>query len=304
VDATLRYRLDSSWPIGLPDGMSGVSAVAFEPMYQEVYVLQRGKQLPPVVVFDTVGHIVRTWGGINEARMFEKEHGLYIQSNQGDPIVWITDSANCTVQSFDVFGTRLNLLGDPGVCDNSTEPLHFGNVADVASDFAGNIYISDGDGGVNNRVVKLDSNLRLVWSVGKLGTGPGEFHSPHSLAYQGGRLWVADRENNRTQVLDANGLWVREYDHCEPHTPWAVRVTSNNLLFVVDAGYQPGPPTQGRLIVFQSDYQNCTAVSGIEIGTPSSEPHGLGYDEDTLSVYVAFINDLPFISRYVPTTPP
>jgi len=310
VQATLRYREDPTFlSRGLPSEVSGVSAVAFDPMFQEVYVLQRSKNYPPVLVYDTAGNWLRNWGGINETRMFEKEHGIYIQPNHGSPIVWVTDSLNCTVQSFDISGNRLNILGSPGVCDSSLKPLHFGFVADVTSDESGNIYVSDGDGGVNNRVVKLDQNLRLVWSIGSLGTGPGEFHSPHSIAYDRGLLYVADRENHRTQVLTTDGKYLKEWDGggvCNPRTPWSVRVDhSRALLFLVDAGYQPGPPTQGHLIVFDVYGDNCSAVSGLQIGNDISEPHEIAYDEATMDLYVAFINDnYSAIVRYVPTVPP
>jgi len=311
VHASLHYQLDPNWPIDIPVGLSAVSAVAFDPVYQEVYVLHRSKQLAPVLVFDVVGHLLRSWGGINETRMFEKEHGLFVQRNGGDPVIWITDSLNCTVQSFDVFGKRLSLLGSPGQCDHSLFPLHFGNVADVTADDDANIYIADGDGGVNNRVVKLDRNLNVVWSLGlnTTGTGPGQFASPHSIACLDGYLFVADRENNRTQILTDDGDYVGELSgkssgSCQPQTSWSVRVDHRqNLLFLVDGGFQPGPPTQGRLIVLDVGRgmvnMSCSAVTGVVIGKSSSEPHEIGYDEDSMAVYVAFINDYPMLQRYV-----
>jgi len=303
----LRYALDPSWPKQLPANASAFSAVAFDPVYQEIYVLQRNKLVDPVLVFDIAGNLARSWGGVGPTRLFENEHGLYVQNKGGNSIIWVTDSANCTVQAFDVFGQRLALLGSPGVCDHSIYPLHFGNVADVTSD-GSNIYISDGDGGVNDRVVKLDSDLNVVWTVGLNTTGsrPGEFASPHSIAWNNGYLYVADRENNRTQIFTDKAAFVAELKgkstgSCEPQTPWSVRVDrKNNLLFVIDSFFQPGPAAQGRLLVFDMQNFTCNIVSGIPIGFSTSEAHLMTYDEGSMSIYVAFIAGAPFVQRYVP----
>lgn len=314
---SLQYQLDPSWPkLPLDSGVSGVSAAAFDASAQEIYVLQRGSAIPPIMVYDKSGELLRTWGGVNASRIVGAGHGLHVQQQSGStPLIWITDSQNCTVQAFDVKGKRVVLLGVSGDCSHGLYPLRFGSVADLTTDSEGNIYISDGDGGVNDRIVKLDKNLQLLWSVGlnSTGSGPSQFNSPHSLAYQArfDRLFVADRENNRTQVISGKtgaylGEWKANGD-CEPLTPWSVRVDeSSQLLFVVDSGFQTGPLLQGRLIVFdvsqeldQSSFPKCTMVSELDVGQSTSKAHEVGFDEATGDIYIAFINVPPQVSRYV-----
>jgi hypothetical protein len=42
--------------------------------------------------------------------------------------------------------------------------------------------------------------------VGQTGSGPGEFNVPHAIAVDSrGRLFVADRANNRIQIFDQTG---------------------------------------------------------------------------------------------------
>ena len=58
-----------------------------------------------------------------------------------------------------------------------------------------------GDGAAH----RFDKTGKFLREFGKLGTGPqGEFMQPHGLAFDSrGRLFVADRSNNRIQILDA-----------------------------------------------------------------------------------------------------
>ena len=54
------------------------------------------------------------------------------------------------------------------------------------------------------RLVKFDSSGKFLMEFGKRGPGlEGEFDQPHGLAFDSkGRLFVADRSNNRIQILD------------------------------------------------------------------------------------------------------
>ena len=55
-------------------------------------------------------------------------------------------------------------------------------------------------------MVKFAPDGTFVKEWGKTGYGPGEFHVLHALALDSrGRLFVADRENNRIQIFDQEG---------------------------------------------------------------------------------------------------
>jgi sugar lactone lactonase YvrE len=91
------------------------------------------------------------------------------------------------------------------------QKYEFCRPTDVGWDPQGNIFISDGY--CNNRVVKYDKDGRFLAQAGseKPGSALGEFNLPHGLQVDGqGNVWVADRTNNRYQVLDNNLKPIRE----------------------------------------------------------------------------------------------
>lgn len=82
-------------------------------------------------------------------------------------------------------------------------------MTDVAFDPDGNIYFSDGYN--NSRVAKYDSDGNWVGSWGERGSEPGQFRLPHGIAADDqGRIYVADRSNNRIQVFESDGTFVRQ----------------------------------------------------------------------------------------------
>ena len=86
----------------------------------------------------------------------------------------------------------------------------------------GNIFVSDGYG--NSRVVKYDKNGVFLKMAGHRGTGPLEFNTPHGLAVDAqGNVYIADRGNNRIQVLDNELNFKAQY--LNVGTPWTVCVS-------------------------------------------------------------------------------
>jgi sugar lactone lactonase YvrE len=58
----------------------------------------------------------------------------------------------------------------------------------------------------------FDRNGKFLRTIGRTGTGPGEFRTPHALAWDSrGRLIVADRHNHRIQILDKSGKYIGEF---------------------------------------------------------------------------------------------
>ena len=66
----------------------------------------------------------------------------------------------------------------------------------------------DGDGGMNNRLLKIDESGNVVASSGNInGTQPGQFNIPHNIVMDDmRRLWVADRANKRIQVRTGSAV--------------------------------------------------------------------------------------------------
>lgn len=204
----LKYRVQIRFgeePDTMPDGwkFGRVSAVATDSKGL-VYVFQRGPKADPLCVFDAKGNFVRSWG----KGMFGNPHGLRVDR---DDNVWVTDNGDHQVMKFTNTGKlifKLGVRGQAGTTDST-----FNRPTDIAFAPNGNdVYISDGYG--NSRVVKISNEGKFLLTWGKRGTKPGEFNIPHSVAVDShGIVYVSDRENNRIQIFDADGKFLRQWNH-------------------------------------------------------------------------------------------
>jgi DNA-binding beta-propeller fold protein YncE len=188
----------------MPDGwkFGRVSAVATDTA-GNVYVFQRGKKADPLIVFDPKGKYLRSWGRGD----FGSPHGLRIDKN-GD--VFVTDTVRHQVMKYTKTGERLFTLGTANTV--GTDEKTFNRPTDIAFAANGDFYVSDGYG--NSRVVKFSKEGKYLMTWGKPGRGPGEFQVPHSIQTDSkGLVYVSDRENNRIQIFDANGKFLKQWDH-------------------------------------------------------------------------------------------
>src|SRR2546422_492486 len=105
----------------------------------------------------------------------------------------------------------------------------------------GNIVIADGHWPRPTKA-PLDGD-RLVWftrdgkflkEFGRHGRKPGEFMGPHGLAFDSiGRLFVADRSNNRIQIFDKDMNVVDEWKHFG--RPSGIWILKDDTLIVSDS---------------------------------------------------------------------
>ena len=192
----------------LPGGerLGVVSRVAADSK-DRIYVFQRKD--PPVLVFDRDGTYLGAWGN-GEVK---DPHGLKIV---GD-IVYTTDRSDSVTKAFSTDGKVLLALGTPGVhsdtgctgapwlAQRAAGP--FNHPTEMMAHPNGDIYVTDGYR--NSRVHRFTRDGRLVASWGTPGKGPGEFHLPHSIAFDpDGTLYVADRSNKRIQVFTPEGGYL------------------------------------------------------------------------------------------------
>lgn len=125
----------------------------------------------------------------------------------------------------------------------------------------GRIYVADGYG--NSTVHIFSPDLRHLKTFGAPGTASGAFSTPHSVLFDTqGRLCVADRENNRVQIFDAEGNWLTQINGL--HKPMALALKPDGLLLVTDqtprlSAYDTGGQLIGRCRTF-STYGHGLAV--------------------------------------------
>ncbi|MDP9169756.1 MAG: peptidyl-alpha-hydroxyglycine alpha-amidating lyase family protein [Acidobacteriota bacterium] len=206
----------------MPDGwkFGRVSSVATD-SEGNVYVFQRGKKADPLIVFDSSGKYLRSWG----KGMFGQPHGLRIDK---DDNVFVTDNGDHQVMKFTKTGKLLLTLGVKGKA--GTDDKTFNKPTDIAFAHNGDFYISDGYG--NSRVVKFSKEGKYLLAWGTPGSGPSQFHIPHSVAVDSkDTVYVSDRENNRIQIFDSNGKFLREWTHlgCTQN----MFITANDEMWII-----------------------------------------------------------------------
>lgn len=238
------YRADTTWP-ALPTELElgEVSGVAVD-SHGHVFVLHRGADRSVLCLDPEDGRVVASFGD----GAFLNAHGLAVDHEDN---VWVTDTRLHQVLKFDHDGALLMTLGEreaPGL-----DGEHFDQPTDVAISPAGEIYVSDGYG--NSRVARFGPNGSFQLSWGEQGTGPGQFDLPHGITLDDtGRVYVADRSNQRVQVFEADGTFVEQWGEDvfgEGSRPWGLELHEGRL-YVIDGGnMNPETPDFAQLTIVE-----------------------------------------------------
>lgn len=199
-------------PITVPAGTTmGASASVTFDARGHLLVLTRGAQ--PFFEFDENGKFIRAFGD----GLFTRAHGIRLD---GDGNIWATDVGAHVVYKLTSQGQVLLTLGTKGEAGEWNEAAgsrKLNQPNDVAIARNGDVFIvqghTPGPGG-DARVLKFDKAGKFIKSWGGKGKAPGQFEVAHGIAIDArGLLWVADRENQRIQIFDADGAFVREHKY-------------------------------------------------------------------------------------------
>ena len=179
-----------------------------------------------ILKFDANGALVKSFG----AGMAVFPHGIHVDP---DGNVWITDGQDNLprrapgspadaplpappakvvghqVIKFSPDGKVLLTLGKAGGNQpgQPVDPASFYQPNDVITYPNGDILVAEGHSDAPTagaRLILFDKTGKFIRDYGKRGSAvEGEFLQPHGLAFDSqGRLFVADRSNNRIQILD------------------------------------------------------------------------------------------------------
>jgi sugar lactone lactonase YvrE len=285
------YRQDANWA-QLPAGLKWAAVIGAEPGPDgNVYVVHRcfenscaGRPEPPILKFDPSGKLLKSWG--SGAYIFP--HGLHVD-DQGS--VWVTDAQGSGGIGHQVFKydrdgkllLTLGVAGRQGAGGSDSEKLF--QPTDVVTGANGDIFVSEGHviGGPINRISKWTKDGRFVKAFGTSGHGPGELDVPHALAVDSrGRLFVADRNNNRIQIFNQDGVFLDEWTQFG--RPSGIAITKDDTIYVADSeswgpdepgwkkGIRVGSAKDGSVKYFIEDIESTT--------TDHSGAEGVGVDRD------------------------
>ena len=237
---------------------------------------ENAPDLDPVFKFDRhTGEVLTSFG----AGLFVTPHGFHVDS---DGNVWVTDwegneagTKGHQVIKFSPEGEELMRLGEAGVAGSG--PGQFNQPCDVITAPNGDIFVSDGHNGQNvdpepgstGRILKFDKDGNFIREWGELGFRPGQFRTPHGLAFDSqGRLFVADRGNHRIQIFDQDGELLDIY-HQHGRIS-GLFITPDDTLYTIDSessevrntgwrnGVRIGPAGEDRLTGFIPPHEHHT----------------------------------------------
>jgi DNA-binding beta-propeller fold protein YncE len=279
------YCVEPNWQT-MPPGYEWreVAAVTVDGN-DNVYVFNRGEH--PMMVFDKDGNFVKSWG----EGVFSRAHGVSLGP---DDTLYCSDDGDHTVRQCTLDGEVLMTIGVPG----EPAPLFSGDPFNRCTHTAldpktGDIYVSDGYG--NSRVHKYSPDGKLLFSWGAPGTDPGEFSIAHNIVTDAdGYVYVADRENHRIQIFDANGKFEEQWPNV--HRPCGLYISPEQHIYVGELGWgmgvQRNVPNIGPRVSVLDRRGNTLARLGNGYGTDVGQfisPHGIAVDS-AKNIYVGEVS--------------
>jgi DNA-binding beta-propeller fold protein YncE len=212
--------------------------------------------------------------------LFDNPHGLKLDA-QGN--IWVTDTVAHIVVKMNPEGRIQMVLGVKGRATDWHQAGHlrcFNEPNDIAFGPKGEVYVTQGHGKGESRVLKFDGDGNFLMTWGGEGKGPGEFSQPHAvLVDPQGQVIIADRSNQRLQVFDAEGRFLREKKH--PGTPCGLALCSDKKHIMMAHGHA------GRIMKLDMDLNLLAATGGQGKGPNRyGEAHYLALDAED-NIYVA-----------------
>ncbi len=267
----LPYKVVAGWA-KLPKGWNfgETSGVAVDKS-DNVWVFNRGSR--PVIEFDKNGNMLQAWSDMT----IVSSHGIRIDP-QGN--VWGIDVKGHRAIKYDTTGRVQMVLGrSPGKNDS---PGDFNEPTNIAFAPNGDFFISDGY--VNSRVIKFNRDGERLSQWGNKGTGDGEFNLVHDVVLdKTGKVYVADRTNERVQIFDGNGKFLGKWTNIG--APWGLDyVERENAIYMCDG-------VNNRVVKLNLEGQ----ILGV-LGGPGKIPgkfdfaHSIAVDS-TGAIYVAEIRN-------------
>jgi sugar lactone lactonase YvrE len=253
------YKTVEGWA-KMPEGRAwgSTSAVDIDKDGESIWVAERcstnsclNSTLDPILKFDKSGKLVKSFG----AGMFIFPHGIHVDY---DGNIWVTDGqdnrprparnaaadAPLPAAPAKIIGHQIykfspdgKLLMTLGAAGGARDTAFFFQPNDILVAPNGEIYVVEGHSSnaqATARILKFDKNGKLLRSFGTWGTGVGQFDQPHALAMDSrGRLFVADRGNNRLLIYDQDLKLLESWDQFSRIS--GLYIDKNDVLYAADS---------------------------------------------------------------------
>ncbi len=179
----------------------------------------------------------------------------------------------------------INIPPVPGANYNFVKEIKgFAGPAGVATDLAGNLYVTDDQ---TNNIKKYTRDGVLLATWGQTGSGIREFNHPDQITVDPVRncFYVADRTNHRIQKLDLDGNFIAQWNGSVSginfSSPVGVVIdNSTGDVFV-------GDKDNNRIVKFDMNGGYITSWDGTASGKKLSNPCYAGIDQTNKWIYIA-----------------
>jgi sugar lactone lactonase YvrE len=278
------FEVDRSWPkVPARWKLGDPSSFAIDAQ-DRVWLLHRPRTLikpedvpkraPAVMVFDTTGNYIKSWGGDGQRYEWpQREHGINVDSKG---FVWITGN-NCPtngianlkhvaddqILKFTQDGTFVMQIGHSNQSKGNADTVNVHRAADVQYNARANeLIVADGYG--NHRIIVFDADtgrFKRMWGAfGNKpvdddhcevvtpkefppGNGPSNFSIVHAVRLsKDGIVYVADRENRRIQSFTTDGKFLKQ-------------IVKTDTQFARDLALSPDPDQQFLYVGNGNDIQ-------------------------------------------------
>ena len=311
------YRTIEGWA-KMPEGRTwgSTSAVDIDRDGRSIWVAERCgantclnratgeiSELPTILRFDSSGQLVKSFG--NGLLIFP--HGIHVD-REGN--IWVTDGQDNAPARIDCRSDcehgsagaaarchqgSSGLQVQPGrqAADDARQarrrrgdPDYFYQPNDVVTAPNGDIFVSEGHGGANSRILKFTGTGKLIKHRAEGLRGRSNSTSrTRSRWTRKGRLFVGDRGNNRIQIFDQDGNFIDEWKQFS--RPSGIYIDKNDVIYVADSesgavgngqtrtekrGIRVGRISDGKVIAFIPD--------PVEVATNTSAAEGVAADVD------------------------
>ena len=269
------YHVNYNWDKLQGRKIGVASGIRMDPDGKHLWILDRcgangcaDSDLDPIIELDMDGKMVQSFG----KGLISFPHGFFIDHERN---VWVTDGApqgdpraeaglkrhlGHQVYKFSPTGKLLMALGTAGVA--GAAQTHMNGPTGVVIAPNGDIWVTDGHGGPqtgpnkdnmfgsrggNNRLIRFSADGKFIkaWGggIGSEGHGPLEFNDPHGIDIDAdGNMYIADRGNDRVQVIDKDGNFKTQW--LQFGKPSAVALDGKGNIYVADgmsgAHWNPG----------------------------------------------------------------
>ena len=229
-------------PVRVVTGLTYPSGIAFnsrgEMIVSEYRINHR------IVVLDIKGDIIRTFG----SEGYSPEEMIHPESIAVDDMDNIYVSSRDKMQKFTSNGELIKCVGmDSKPCGLTL--------------YNNQVYVCDT---CNNQILVFDLDLNFIRSIGSYGKGRGKFEAPVDVKFdRDGYMYIADYGNERVQVLDRSGHFIRVFG--EGKCPAALHIV-DNYVYVCTRRNIAVYRTSGQFVTSFGGFSQCAKITSYADG--------------------------------------